>query len=251
MHRFIRIGLSSISAAILLTAVTSWAMPDMASKQPAESAKKQDAPNIGGKVVETMDAGGYTYIAVERDGKKKWIAVPRCVVKVGEEVQVQPGLEMGQFTSKSLNRTFDNILFSGGLILSGEAADKEAQKKKAHESVPELKVDLANIKVEKAKGENAYTVAELYAKAAELNSKKIVVRGKVVKVSKGIMGKNWLHLRDGSGNAGEETNNLVVTTQDITLVGDTVTATGTLSKDKDFGGGYFYKIILEDTVLSP
>jgi hypothetical protein len=237
-----------------MACATSWAMPGAnAEQQPTSNpqAQKQDSPNIGGKIVETMDSGGYTYIAFEKDGKKRWVAVPRCKVSVGEEVQVQPGLEMGQFTSRSLNRTFDSILFSGGLVKPSQAVDKEAEKKKAHESVPELKVDLANIKVEKAKGENAYTVGELFAKATELDSKKISVRGKVVKVSKGIMGRNWLHLRDGSGNAAEETNNLVVTTQDITLVGDTLTATGTLRKDKDFGGGYFYKVIIEDTVLSP
>ena len=70
------------------------------------------------------------------------------------------------------------------------------------------------IKVEKAKGADACTVSEAYENAGKLDKKTVVVRGKVVKVSKGIMGKNWVHLRDGSGDAGKGTNNLVVTTQD-------------------------------------
>jgi hypothetical protein len=77
------------------------------------------------------------------------------------------------------------------------------------------------------------------------------VRGKIVKVSKGIMGKNWAHLRDGSGDAGKGTNNLVVTSQDDPKVGDVVTARGTLYKDKDFGAGYLYKVIVEEATVRP
>jgi len=105
------------------------------------------------------------------------------------------------------------------------------------------------IKVEKAKGADAYTVSEIYEKAGKLDKKTVVVRGKVVKVSKAIMGKNWVHLRDGSGDPGKGTNNLVVTTQDVPKVGDVVTAKGILYKDKDFGAGYKYKVIVEEATV--
>ena len=107
------------------------------------------------------------------------------------------------------------------------------------------------IKVEKAKGADAYTVSETHEKAGKLDKKTVSVRGKVVKVSKGIMGKNWTHLRDGSGDAGKGTNNLVVTSQDDPKVGDVVTARGTLYKDKDFGAGYLYKVIVEEATVRP
>jgi hypothetical protein len=107
------------------------------------------------------------------------------------------------------------------------------------------------IKVEKAKGADACTVAEAYEKAAKLDKKTVVVRGKVVKVSKAIMGKNWVHLRDGSGDPAKGTNNLVVTTQDLPAVGDVVTAKGTLYKDKDFGAGYKYQAIVEEATVKP
>jgi hypothetical protein len=102
------------------------------------------------------------------------------------------------------------------------------------------------IKVEKAKGKDAYTVSELYEKSGTLDKKSVSVRGKVMKVSRGIMGKNWVHLRDGSGDAGKGTNNVVVTSQEDPKVGDVVTARGTLYKDKDFGAGYQYAVILEE-----
>jgi hypothetical protein len=102
------------------------------------------------------------------------------------------------------------------------------------------------IQVEKAKGKDAYTVSELYEKSGTLDKKAVTVRGKIVKVSKGIMGKNWVHLRDGSGDAGKGTNNVVVTSQEDPNVGDVVTARGTLYKDKDFGAGYQYPAIVEE-----
>jgi hypothetical protein len=107
------------------------------------------------------------------------------------------------------------------------------------------------IKVEKAKGKDAYTVNELYEKSAALDKKTVTVRGKVVKVSKMIMGKNWVHLRDGSGDAAKGTNNVVVTSQVEPKVGDVVTARGTLHKDKDFGSGYKYAVILEEGTFQP
>ena len=107
------------------------------------------------------------------------------------------------------------------------------------------------VKVEKAKGADACTVSEAYENAGKLDKKTVVVRGKVVKVSKGIMGKNWVHLRDGSGDAGKGTNNLVVTTQDLPDVGAVVTAKGTLQKDKDFGAGYKYRVIVEEATVKP
>lgn len=104
----------------------------------------------------------------------------------------------------------------------------------------------AKITVGKAKGANAYTVEGAFVNSAKLDKQKIVVRGKVVKVSNGIMGKNWVHLQDGTGSAAKGTHDLVCTTKEKLTVGDVVTVTGTLAKDRDFGSGYRYSSIIED-----
>jgi len=161
-------------------------------------------------------------------------------------------MEMASFKSKTLNRTFDRIIFSGGALNQGESNETDL-KKKGHagtnmgtttQSIPAEK-----IKVSKATGADAYSIAELYEKSASLHKHKIVVKGKVVKVSEGIMGKNWIHLHDGTGAADKGTDNLVVTTLDTAKVGDVVTMKGTLYKDKDFGSGYAYKLIIEEAQL--
>ena len=123
------------------------------------------------------------------------------------------------------------------------SANEEMILTKAHEG--SAVAPSSPIKVDKATGPDAYTVGELHAKGAALDKKKVTVRGKVVKVSAGIMNRNWIHLRDGSGDQAKGTHNIVVTSQDSPAVGDVVTAKGILAKDKDFGSGYLYAVIIE------
>lgn len=71
---------------------------------------------LSGKVVETMDSGGYTYAQIENNGSKTWVAVPQTTIKKGQTVSFKPGMSMSNFKSKTLNRTFDHIVFSEGLM---------------------------------------------------------------------------------------------------------------------------------------
>ena len=82
--------------------------------QPAAN-MEQAGISLSGKVVETMNSGGYTYVSLENSGKKTWVAIPATAVKVGQDVTCQPGMEMKNFTSKTLNRTFESIIFSAGV----------------------------------------------------------------------------------------------------------------------------------------
>lgn len=103
------------------------------------------------------------------------------------------------------------------------------------------KIDL----VERAEG--GVTVAEVYADRASLAGQTVAVRGKVVKVNNDILGRNWIHLQDGSGEDGARA--LTVTSDQRAAVGDTVVARGVLGTDRDFGAGYFYEVLLEDAAL--
>jgi hypothetical protein len=111
----------------------------------------------------------------------------------------------------------------------------------AHAQEP---VDLSNI----AKADGGKTVEEVYSGMDQLAGQKVSVRGKVVKTNSGIMGKNWVHVRDGSGAEGA--NDLTVTVKgQIPEVGDTVLVTGPVTVNKDFGMGYVYPVIIEDAEL--
>lgn len=243
---------------ILMIALITMICTGVVSASPQKASSAQKKPSVmaetgglnagpSGKVVETMDAGGYTYVCLEKNGTKTWVAVPQMKVVVGSDMAFQPGNEMQNFTSKSLNKTFDKINFSGGPMATGASqAGNAAAPVGPTGSKAQIATQDKTIKVDKATGPDAYTVAEVYAKRSALNKKTVVVKGKVVKVSQGIMGKNWVHIQDGSGDQKKGTHNLVATTHDMAAVGDIVTVTGTFAKDKDFGAGYLYKAIVED-----
>ncbi len=79
-----------------------------------------------------------------------------------------------------------------------------------------------------------------------LAGKPVSVRGKVVKYNANILGKNWLHIQDGSGSADNGDNDLTVTTSTPVALGATVLVTGNVSTNRDFGAGYKYSVIIED-----
>ncbi|MFI5396154.1 MAG: DNA-binding protein [Candidatus Binatia bacterium] len=203
--------------------------------------------SITGKVVETMNAGTYTYVQVDDGTKKIWAAAPQFQVAVGDVVVVPEGAPMRNFESKTLGRTFDLVYFVEGIQVAGSHTAKE-QVAAAHGAgttkAPAVALDLSNI----AKATGGQTVSELFANKTALAGKEVAVRGKVAKFTSSIMGKNWIHLKDGTGSAG--TNDLTVTTNAEAAVGNTVLVHGKLSTDKDFGFGYKYDVLIEDAAVA-
>lgn len=237
----------SVIALCLVSVQTGLAATKSASPKDAKKQAQADA-GLSGKVVQTMNSGGYTYVEIENKGQKLWVAISEAKIKKGETVSFKPGAVMENFESKTLKRKFDRIVFSEGLA-SPQAAGGEVKPTGSKDKAVATK---EKIKVEKASGANAYTIEELYKKKATLNNKAVTVKGKVVKVSTGIMQRNWIHLQDGSGSAAKGTHNLVVTSTapNVPAKGDVVTAAGTLIKDKDFGAGYKYDAIIENATFA-
>lgn len=225
------------------------------------STKPTAAPtDFSGKVIETMSTAGYTYVLVDTGKAKTWAAAPQFAVKVGDTVAVGDGMPMPNYHSKSLNRDFDLVIFTGNVKVNGavpaNASAPSANAGKLPEghppisggagagSEPKPAVNLSGIK----KAEGGKSIAEVYAEKAKLAGKKVKVRGRVVKYNAEIMGKNWLHIQDGSGAVGS--NDLAVTTQVKTKVGDLVLINGTVAINKDFGGGYQYSVIVEEAQVT-
>ena len=107
-----------------------------------------------------------------------------------------------------------------------------------------------DVQVAKAEGAGGKTVAEVWAARVTLKDSPVTIRGKVVKFLPAIMGKNWLHLRDGSGARANGDDDITVTTGDSAAVGDVVLVRGTVRIDKDFGAGYRYAVIVEEANVS-
>lgn len=218
-----------------------------ASQAAAPAAPAAESTGISGKVVETMDAAGYTYVLINDDGKQVWAAGPATQVAVGDEVMIaEGGVPMVNYHSKTLDRNFDVVYFVSSILNASAPATLSgapSQPAMPAAAAP-VEVDLSDISAV----EGGQTVADIFTKKAEFSGKEVKLRGKVVKFSPQIMGKNWLHIQDGSGAEG--TNDLTVTSDATAQVGDTVLITGMLTLDKDFGYGYKYDVIVEDAQVT-
>ena len=101
------------------------------------------------------------------------------------------------------------------------------------------------ISVEKLAGE--ITVAQVYANRNNYSGKEIEIKGVVVKVNKEVMGKNWIHIQDGTSDNGNF--DLTITSANVAEVNEEITVRGKIVLNKDFGYGYSYEVIMEDAQI--
>ena len=194
-----------------------------------------------GTVTLAKTAGGYTYLKVKEAGKEQWLAALPMSVAVGDQVEYAGGDTMKDFKSKAMDQTFDSIHFVSRI----HVVNKDMPKDDFHKGIkPENKVAIPPKQGEIAKPKGGMTVAELFGGKDKLNGKNVQVRARVMKVSKNIMGKNWVTLADGTGKTPDD--KIIATTQLVPVVGDVVTASGVLKTNVNLGSGYQYRAVIED-----
>jgi hypothetical protein len=207
---------------------------------PAHGARGEPAgedATLAGVVREHLDVSQYTYLRLATDAGEAWAAVYRAPVKEGQAVVVQHATQLHGFRSSELKRDFDTIWFG---VLEG------------HAEAPPLATAVAS-SPRPAKGKPAVggetSIADLARRASALEGTEVTVTGRVVKENDGILGKNWIHVQDGSGRAEDGTNDVLVTTDATAKVGQTIAVTGTVRTNQDFGSGYAYKFMIEKASL--
>jgi hypothetical protein len=204
---------------------------------------------VTGTVAETMDAASYTYVRLTTPQGDQWAAIPQAKLAVGDTVTIVNPMVMDAFQSPSLKRTFDHILFG---TLAGKAPPPAPSGDPHAGMLPGALASSGpppGSPVPKATGPNAHTIAEVLAAKATLKDKPVTVRGRVTKYNAAILGKNWLHLDDGSGKAPDD-GTIVVTTGATANVGDVVVVQGVVRTDKDFGAGYSYAVMIEEATVT-
>jgi hypothetical protein len=193
-----------------------------------------------GEVIDKIDAGSYSYLQLKENDNIYWAAVPTMNIENGEQIFFSQYMEMKNFKSETLDRTFESVLFVND-------ANKVADKKTLQMAHANLKPDSEEtIKVEPL--DDGKTIAQIFSEKETLKNKTVKVRGKVVKFNGGIMNRNWIHIQDGTDNNGEY--DLLITSNESANVGDVIIAEGQLSTDKDFGAGYFYNVLVEDAKIT-
>lgn len=213
-------------------------------------APTSDPAAFTGTVAETMNSAGYTYARLQAPGKDDvWIAASEFSTKPGDRLTVSLTTPMQNFESKTLRRTFPVIYFVSEVSREGQTSAAAGAG-----SVPALMTSHGTAPVTTrvdpvAPPAGGLSIADVWAKRNSLAGKEVTVRGTVVKVNEQIMGRNWIHLQDGSGSADAKTNDLTITTEEAAKVGDVITVKGVLAVGKDFGAGYSYGAILENAGL--
>jgi hypothetical protein len=194
-------------------------------------------------VKEVIQTTSYTYLKFKEEDAVYWAAVSRNDdISEGNTYYYDSFMEMKNFPSKELDRTFDNIYFIQTLSDKPFPALKPVtEEQKGSPKAADMEVE--NI----SPVEGGTTIAELYNNKTDLAGKTVKIHGQVVKFTAAVMGKNWVHLQDGSGSG--ENIDITITTADVVKVGDVATFEGKVFLDKDFGYGYAYDILIEDAKL--
>lgn len=215
--------LLKITLITLLSTFIYAAEPVQGDYYPKKEAQKPQRTYYG-KILEIKNVKDYKYLKINEEGKEIWVAIANVDVAVGDKIGYDKSIMMRDFKSKSLNQTFKEIFFASDVYI--------AQKEK-----PFVQKD-------------TYTIEEIHMWRENLAGKVISIDATVYKVLEGIMELDWVHLGDGTGNAMRLTDDLVFTAKSTTVKeGDKVTAKGKVVIDKDFGYGYFYKVIIQDATF--
>jgi hypothetical protein len=228
----------------------------------APSALGAEPAEFTGKVLETMNTDTYTYVRVGNGQQEAWAAAPLFTVAVGEQVAFSTGMPMKDFKSETLKRTFPVVYFTNEIRKAGAAGQAPMAPPAAKapsagmapgaSKAPGVPAPSATpmARIEPPAGGTA--IAAIVARPAEFSGKRVTVRGKVVKFNANILGKNWLHLRDGSGAAGAApgADDITVTSSAGAKLGDIVTVTGVVATNRDFGSGYSYAVMIEEATLA-
>ncbi len=192
-----------------------------------------------GIVADKMDAGSYSYLQLKENDNLYWVAVPTMKIEIGESIYFSQYMEMRDFKSETLNRTFASVLF----VNDASKSMNKMNMKNPHSEVQSL--DKQTISVDPLK--DGKTIAEIYKNKQSLSGKTVKVKGKVVKFNSGIMNRNWVHIQDGTDNNGDF--DLLITSNETVKLGDIIVAEGKLAIDKDFGAGYSYAVLVEEAKI--
>lgn len=206
------------------------------------------------EVNEVVQGQTYTYLNVKENMVDKWMAVTHQDIKRGDVFYYDGELEMNNFHSKEIDRTFETIYFVSEIsktpisiaenpMMGGGMDGGMPNAMPGHSG--KVQTESAEVNLDKPDGE--LTIAQLFEKRTDFTNSEFEIRGIVVKVNDQIMGKNWVHIQDGTVSNGSY--DLTITTQENVKVGDEVTFKGKLTLDKNFGSGYFYDVIMEEGTL--
>ena len=207
--------------------------------KPAVDTIPMDAPPAIDHVVlikEIIHAGGYTYLRAIENGKEEWLAIVKSEVMVGKYYTYEDAAPMKNFKSRELERTFEEVLFVAKLTPKDEMNLGKDKKRQS-----------ADKKANSLSEKGIVSLSDLYKFRESFAGKTIQIKGEVTRYSSNILGKNWIHLEDGSIQKGQK--DIVITIDEEVKVGDKITVEGPITINRDFGSGYKFDVMMENAKI--
>lgn len=198
------------------------------------------------KSIDVQHTGKYTYVQVLEGTKSFCVAIPLDKeIKKGNTYYFRGGIIMANPEVLQFNEKFETVMISPGLSENPLAVSTPGASTTA--PIASDGVKIKEVKIETAPG--VTTLSELFKNPQKYEGKTIKVQGQCVKLNRMILNKNWLHIQDNSTNKDGQKYDLTITTLDEVQLGDIVIFEGKLALNKDFGAGYKYDVILEESKL--
>jgi hypothetical protein len=190
--------------------------------------------------LETLNTDRYIYVRVQEDDEEYWVATAKKEIEIGKPYFFKKGLMKTNFESKEFGRNFEKLYLVSNMVPADHGGSKitPIDSDKPGKESNASRVDIIQVA-------GSVSIAEIVNNAKDYKNKEVQISGKCTKVNANIMGRNWIHLKDGS----KDDFDMIVTTEDNVTVGQTVTMKGTVHLDVDFGAGYAYDLIIEDGVV--
>lgn len=185
------------------------------------------------KVLEVLPTEKYIYLKVVENEEEYWVAAGKQNVEVGDRYFFRGGLLKTNFESKEYNRVFEKVYLVSKLV-------SENHGQSSHNNTPskEIKKDIEKV-------EGSLLIKEIIEQASALEGKEVQITGECTKLNANIMGRNWIHLKDGS----KDDYDFIITSEQAIPEGHVATLKGTLALNRDFGSGYRYEILIENGTI--
>jgi hypothetical protein len=188
------------------------------------------------KVLEILPTDKYVYLKVIENEEEFWIATGKKEVEIGATYFYKNGILKTNFESKEYNRVFDKVVLVSNIVPANHGGSMNGEITKKTGASNE------NIQVKPLEVEGSIKISDIIDNPAKYDGKEVQLSGTCTKLNPNIMGRNWIHLKDGS----KDDYDLVITSDVAVPEGHVVTMMGTVELDKDFGAGYMYDIIIEN-----
>ncbi|MBK7429232.1 MAG: SH3-like domain-containing protein [Saprospiraceae bacterium] len=192
---------------------------------------------------EILQTERYTYLNVTEAGKNFWIATAKVDAVKGKPYIYRGGLMKTNFESQEFKRVFDTIYLVSSVMDEQQHPGGNIDNAGVEHNHP---LEAGASSAPHVHAADAVKITDLFANMKKYEGQVITVDGEIAKVNNGIMGRNWVHLQDGSKKDGKNLDLTLTTLANIPL-GSHIAIKGKVVLNKDFGAGYKYNIILEES----